>query len=113
VSPPGRTAHEFGLSSTSGSFQENADLSHAQLGDRGAEAFSHGLAVNRVIRKLSIMDNKLTFTGLMHVLRGLLGRVNVAAAAVLLQRALAVNEDCDLPTLRAPVRTNHSAFFSA
>jgi Leucine Rich repeat len=59
-------------------------MKHAGLGDRGAEALSHALAVNRVVKQLSLQDNELTGQGVFHILRGMLTRMDVAGGMLAL-----------------------------
>ena len=56
--------------------QAVADLAHACMGDRGATAFMHGLACNRLITTLSVKDNKLTHQGLVYILNAMLRRMD-------------------------------------
>ena len=51
-------------------------MTHAFMGDRGANALMHALACNRIIQTLSVKDNKLTSQGLMYMLNGMLRRVD-------------------------------------
>jgi hypothetical protein len=51
-------------------------MAHACIGDRGANALMHALACNRIIKTLSVRDNKLTSQGFVYVLNGMLRRVD-------------------------------------
>ena len=60
---------------------------HACIGDRGANAFMHGLACNGIIKSLSVRDNKLTSNGFMYVLNGMLRRLHPAGTSAALRAA--------------------------
>ena len=49
-------------------------MSHAALGDRGAEALSHCLSLNRSTKALILNDNRIQPEGVQHILRALLVR---------------------------------------
>jgi hypothetical protein len=56
-------------------------------------AFMHALACNRIMRILSVKDNKLTAQGLMYVLNGMLRRLDSSNTIDVLQEASALKNE--------------------
>lgn len=67
--------------------QERADLSYARLGDRGVEALSYALAVNRIVRSICLKHCHLSGVGIKHLLQSLLLRMNAEGAKERLESA--------------------------
>lgn len=65
--------------------QANADISHARIGDRGAEAFASALSVSPIITKISLKDNRLSLEGLTYILQSLLARMQCRGGKELLK----------------------------
>lgn len=62
-------------------------MSYARLGDRGVEALSNALAVNRIVRGMYLKHCHLTAIGVKHLLQSLLVRINTQGSKELLDSA--------------------------
>eukprot|EP00892_Ulva_mutabilis_P003499 jgi/Ulvmu1/1520/UM011_0250.1 len=67
---------------------ERADMNYARLGDRGVEALSYALAVNRIVKGLYLKHCQVTHAGIKHLFQSLLVRVNAEGARELLEAAI-------------------------
>jgi hypothetical protein len=92
--------------------QVTADMKHACLGDHGADALSHALAVNRVIKQLSLRDNDMSGQGLFCILRGMLTRMQVVGGMQALMMEESEGPPAVVRTL-SPAQLGHVAESSA
>lgn len=63
-------------------------MSYARLGDRGVEALSYALAINRIVRVVHLKHCHLTAVGIKYLLQSLLVRMNADGSKELLESAV-------------------------
>lgn len=62
-------------------------MSYACLGDRGVEALSYALAVNRIVKGLYLKHCQMSAVGIKHLFQSLLVRMHAEGAKELLDAA--------------------------
>lgn len=89
-------------------------MNYARLGDRGVEALSYALTVNRIVKGLYLKHCQVTSVGVKHLFQSLLVRMNAEGAKELLESAVSdIEHDeesvCTIRACRLPALDSYES----